>query len=458
VTQSRAAAVSVLTLAVAGAWVSCSGKTSINRPDAAAGSGGSGAGEVGASGGNGGTGGTTPLTGESGGIGGAVDAGSWGQAPDWEPTNMVAAGCKIDRLVNAPEVRFFKWEACSWSPGNCERAVFNTDLVSAGPDFVGAASSVYDDGAGVRVGLKFDSANYESLFATGDGIGLVGVRAAQPGCELDSSSVRGNRFAVRVARNLSQTSSAHGAVLGDVTGPNKSQLGVTFTNAPSFGIAQLDALGTSRWLWWYATYGYSTVSALDGSGFTMFVRMGGPLDIVYLGWPTTTGDLFLFDAFTADDAGAAHGKILYSDGIAAPQIYLQPTEPDTYYGAPAYANDYVAFFKGIGFQNVNQYSSVEVWATPYSPDPSQLAPVKIGDDPLNSFPTPPTGGWGYVAFNGLTLQDALHVWNLATATEHVYGMPTSYNLISLIGITRTHVWVGAGAGGQMPDLIRIRLP
>ncbi len=58
----------------------------------------------------------------------------------------------------------------------------------------------------------------------------------------------------------------------------------------------------------------------------------------HLGPPITTGKLFLFDAFVGDDAGLAHGQIFYSDGMAAPQVYLEPSEPGTYYGRPIYAN------------------------------------------------------------------------------------------------------------------------
>lgn len=55
--------------------------------------------------GSGGAGGTSSATGGTGGTGGTVDAAPWGQAPDWEPTNMIAAGCKIDRLSKSRPTR-----------------------------------------------------------------------------------------------------------------------------------------------------------------------------------------------------------------------------------------------------------------------------------------------------------------------------------------------------------------
>jgi hypothetical protein len=77
---------------------------------------------------------------------------------------------------------------------------------------------------------------------------------------------------------------------------------------------------------------------VDGSGYTEFVTVKSPGNFAYLGPPITTGKLFLFDAFVGDDAGLAHGQIFYSDGMAAPQVYLEPSEPGTYYGRPIYAN------------------------------------------------------------------------------------------------------------------------
>jgi hypothetical protein len=455
-------ALALLAAVAALGWVSCSGKQSSgNTRDAAAGTGGSGAGADG-SGGTVSTGGSgaTAGSGATGGGGGA--GGDWGAAPDWEPTNLVAAGCPIERLANAPQVRFWKWKPCSWSPADCEEAVFNPDLVGTSPNYRGLASVVQDDGTDVRVGLAFDMVGYDALFGSADGTGEVGIRTALPAtkCAIGAVSIFGNRFGVQVFRELKQYSAEFGGVLGDLDGPAKSQVAFTASQVNPGAIVQGGWLGSARWIWWLATYGYSTVSAVDGSGYIEFVTMKSPGNFVYLGPPITTGKLFLFDAFVGDDAGLAHGRIFYSDGIAAPQVYLEPTEPDTYYGRPIYANTYVGFFKGIGFQDVNSYKSVELWASPYSDDPSQLKPVKLGTIPDNSMAAEPAGGWGHAAFEtsaGVNKWDVL-IWNLADGTHRRFKLADGYNLIAFLGVSRKYAWVGAAKlGGQQPYLLRINV-
>ncbi len=456
--NTRTIAGAVLAAAVLGlGWLSCSGKqNATTTPDAAAGAAGSGGAGAGGSGGSVATGGS----GGTAGSGGSAGTPEWGAAPDWEATTLTPAGCPIERLANAPQVRFFKWKPCSWSPNDCEEAVFNPDLVGSSPNYVALASVVQDDGTAVRVGLEFELPGEPGLFATAEGQGLAGLRSASSAtkCGIGGVSVYGNRFGVELYREVKQYTAEYGGVLGDLDGPAKSQLPFTASQVNPNAIVQGEWLGSARWIWWLASYGYGTVSATDGSSYTEFVTMQSPGNFVYLGQPITTGKLFLFGGFVGDDAGMAHGNVYYSDGIAAPQVYIEPTEPDTYYGRPIYANSYVGFFKGIGFKDVNVYNSVELWASPYSEDPSKLKPVKLAALPYKGMPVNSAGGWGHAAFGGPTKDKAAWVWNLATGAQQTFPFPQDYRLSAFLGVSRQHVWVsGSILGGATPYLIRFRL-
>jgi hypothetical protein len=153
-------------------------------------------------------------------------------------------------------------------------------------------------------------------------------------------------------------------------------------------------------------------------------------------------------------AGMVHGKILYSDGVGAPQTYLEPTEPDAHYGRPIYANSHVAFFKGIGLQDVGKYSSVELWVSPYSENPSQLKPTKLADFPFQGMPGEPRGGWGFAAMGGPTQDEPVWLWNLPNATQRTYGLG-GYPLDAFPGISHEHLWVTASKTGGPTQLIRL---
>jgi hypothetical protein len=53
----------------------------------------------------------------------------------------------------------------------------------------------------------------------------------------------------------------------------------------------------------------------------------------------------------------------------------------------------------------------------------------------------------------------LVIWNLAKGTKRTHVLPEAYDLQSLLGVTRAHLWVGAAKLGQSPasQLIRIKL-
>lgn len=441
-------------------WWSCSGDDKADGNNGgkdaggAAGSGAAGTGAAGggsggaASGGNGGTGGT-------GGPGG--DAG-WGAYPKWESTNAVVGGCPIERLANPSELKVFKWAPCKWSPNDCEQAVLNPNILGTGTGFI-PTSRVHDDSATVRVGLSFSSQTTDfAIYALDSGQGLDGFRSVAGTCRVVGGSLWGERLGVKVEKKGQETNSGLVGKIGDSNDP------IAFSHATQPpGGAQRLVLGSARWVWWWApAYSYTSVSALDGSDYVQFAKTAFPNGIVYLGEPVTTGKTFLFQAFVGDDAGVAHGKIMWSDGIAPPEVYLEPADPNDAYGSPIYANSHVAYFHGVQILDTNKFQSVELWTSPYSADPKALQPKKLDTLPVQSMPAAPVGGWGFAAFPSFVPPNGereLVMWNLAKGTKRTHVLPEGYDLQSLLGVSRTHLWVGAADFGKVPAsyLIRIRL-
>lgn len=443
-----------------GAWLiwSCSGG---NEDTAATDSGTDGGG--GAAVGGGGTAATGGSLGGNGGTGAAVDSG-FGPDPVWKATTPVASGCPVERLANASEIRVFNWEPCSWSPTDCEQAVFNTKLVGPEGGFI-RTSLAQDDGNTVRLGLSFAEAVQPGLsknlavYARDSGEALDAYRAVgdSDACRISGVSLWEERFAFKLAPSNQLTA---GGVVGAL-GSSDQPIGFTFASKPPGG-SQGYYLGSDRWVWWWApTYAYTSVSATDGSDYQLFANTAQPNSLVYVGEPVTTGKTFLFQTFVGDDAGIAHGKIMWSDGLLAPQVFLEPPDPNDVYGSPIYANTHLAYFRGIGAQSTNKFDSVELWTSLYSEQPSELQPIKLGTLTSQSIPPGTAGGWGFAAYPTFapgTDDRELLIWDLAKATSKTHLLPESYDLIVLLGISRTHLWLGAANKGwaNAVHLVRIK--
>jgi hypothetical protein len=90
------------------------------------------------------------------------------------------------------------------------------------------------------------------------------------------------------------------------------------------------------------------------------------------------------------------------------------------------------------------FQTVELWASPYDPDPTKLQPAKIVDLGWMHFANG-YGGYGHyviptvdVATNTVT---GIAIWNLATKVQRVYALPTDYQWGYPIGVTRKYFWV-----------------
>lgn len=440
--------------AVAG-WAACGGKQAASAgSDGGAGAGGAIAGSGGSGGTGGGDVGGSGANGGSAGSGGSpADAGPWGEAPVWKAIPGKAAGCTFERMVNAAQVRMFKWAPCSWTAG-CQQAVWNTDALGPDPSFA-ANDGVSDDGATVRVALTM--VNNVAIVADGEGMGLDALRVAGGGsqCLLVATSLWKNRFAVHV---VDPGFHHFGGVLGDAGKMAAQPVAFTIPEPPPVGGTQGFVLGDSRWLWWWAPVDrFSTVSATDGSGFQIFAKAVGA--VMEYSDPTTTGPLFLAEEFDQRDSGHVQGIIAYSDGVVPMKPYLVPPDPDNDYGEPAFANSDIGFMKGIHQTGVNDYDSVEIWAAPYNADPTQLQPELVGPFPGTSMDFL-VGGWGRLG----TVEGPIGgpfkvtIWNIATKTARRYPLPADHFPNPMLGVTRTHFWLGgASLKGDDPYLMRFEV-
>jgi hypothetical protein len=422
----------------------------------------------------------TAASGGTGGVGGAASGGltaaggrggagpvDWGADPKWELTTAVAAGCPVQRLVNASELRILAWQPCAWSSANCEEAVFNPKLVGSDPGYT-PASEVHDDGSEVRIGLNFGFQAVAALIARRDGWGVDGIRNHfEPAeCHLWGINLFGERFGVMVAPfdDSPFGNGPKGGVLGRIGATIDSPVGFTIP-VPTAGYGPGERrMGQARWAWRWGDSGRLTsVSSTDGSGFAEFATSSPRGPFLMIPFVVNTGRRFLFDVYELHDGGAVQSTIQSSDGIAPAEPYLVPASPDEHYGFPAYANSHVAFIKGINMRDINLFDRTELWASPFSDNPDELAPVKVADLPYQSMALI-AGGWGRVVTpNGPAegaASSSLLVRDLAQGSEYSVALPKEREFKKFLGLSREHLWLAVSkpASGKVEYLVRFAHP
>lgn len=436
-------------LATALLWVACGG-----GGDDAAGTGGA---DAAAEGGGGGTGGATPGGGGSGGSGGTGSSGAdagWGAAPKWESTGQQAAGCAIDFLANASEITALTWKPCAWS-AECEEAVFNQALMGADAAF-NPTSAVHDTGVVARIALAvvLPQPRVIVLDAAGSALGGFRTLPSATECWLPTASVSDKRLGAMAGL----LGTEHGGVLDDHDALGKSPKVFTLQNPP-YGGAQETPLGESRWLWWWVPVDrFSTVSATDGSDFTMFAKATG--ETALLARPVAAGKIFLFDEVVVFDGGTWQRRISWSDGKLPPAPYLSPTVTADDFGFAAFANSHVGFMRGINRKDINKYDSVEVWSSPFSTDPKQLQPAFLAKLPFTGTPEL-AGGHGVVASLSQISGSGEHqftAWNVSTKANRSLTLPNDRVYKAHLGVTRHHVYLAAAKPGMGPSSYLIRYP
>jgi hypothetical protein len=392
-----------------------------------------GAGALGGSGGTAGAGGSLPSD--------AAEDATGGPEPQWADVGK-AIDCTFQRITNPTELRLLRWVPC---PGDstCEQAEFIHPSLFPVGSTLQPRCVVHSDGSETIAGLGLATKEkWLVVFVDDDGHVVEGIRASSPNsdCSVFFPAVWGSRFAVRGADQFSVDLGRHPIATGRFGEANHSVFEID-TTAMGLGVPNRCPLGETRWVWdWAPKPALLSFATENGSGPSVFAKLSE--EVFGFSGPDSAGTHFLFAEYLSV-AGKYATRISTSDGIEPPTPYLVPgTDED--YGTPRFAHSHVGWFRGTGMQSENKYAKVEVWASTYSPDPSKLEPRKIGDHYSTAIHTGAVGGHGRFASSGLVpglTQRSLRIWNLETGALTDRLTPAFADGRSLIGITRTHLWV-----------------
>jgi hypothetical protein len=376
---------------------------------------------------------------------------------EWVPVANTPFGCPLERLANASSIRAFTWEACAGIP-NCERVVRQPPL--AGLELRTGVIDEEPEQTRVTFVATTAGASYV-FFATRDGWLADAYRVSETAplyCGLFAGSSRGGRYGVALAV-WSQMPLWYGGVLhsfGDPAPPTPFELKANLGYGPNQGTI---TMGTTRWLWMSAGLSLISLSTAAGGDPTLVAAAFVPdaaIPTFHVTNADTNGSTFLFGNTMATPDGGLTSVIAATDGKSAPKPLIVPAD-GSLYDYPAFAGSYVAWFKGIGFTDANTYNKVELWASQYSPDATQLAPFKV-DDFVTAAPGKPQGATRLYGAAGRVAAyigeyTAAAVWNLASKRKTLLGLPSDVGLIDFLGISSKYVWVAAGPGGGAQNVI-----
>jgi hypothetical protein len=379
--------------------------------------------------------------------------GGAGADPVWTPLANTPLACPIDQLTNASKVRAFGWEACPAVSG-CERTVM-LPVVAGANLFAGAVEEEPTE-TRVIVTAQGGAPDYYTyiFFANQDGWLLEAYRTAgatKPHCTIFAGGARGTKNGALVSIATELGGLLH--TFGDPAAP------VSFDYPQGLGAPtqRTVSMGTSRWV--IGSGGaFHSISTTDGTDLTTIATASSPSSAaVYFDSVDTNGASFMFGQIMDDADGGATGMLVTTDGKAQATPFVVPSDGSVYdWGA--YAGTYIAWLKGIGYVDVNQYQKMEVWASPYGGD-AGIAPFKVDDYSLTSADVL-LGGAGRAA--AIDLSGATAVWDLATKQRTLYDLPSDIGLIGYLGLTSKYLWVSAGPGGvmqnQITTYVRFALP
>ncbi len=446
-----ASALGLVALAALGR--ACGGDTAASAGDGAAGEAAAGSGTGGAggqaTGGAGGSGGTSG-SGTGGTAGAAGD--TFGATPVWKALPELVGACHVEKLQNPEAVRAFVWEPCSWSTG-CEQAHVNPALAKQDAAFV-SPGQVSDDGTHVIIALDALETS-AALFMREDGSLYAAYRSvdtADARCDMVGLSAWGDHYGLApTLASLGQ----YGAIVGSISGGDHVFTIPKPYPAPSPGRYYM---GTNLWVWKWIGGQFSSMSNVDGSGFQQFasdVNGIGEIDD-----PAVAGDQFYFTVWRSQDGGPVMREIDRSDGLSDVEPFLVGTYDEQVF-APAYANSYFGFIKGLHPVDFYTFKDLEIWAAPYVTDLAKLQPFKLADYNLhNTAVTKTSGGWGHLVVPTCASQDCtntqLDVWNVQARTVKHYPLDTGLKTYAIYGVSRTHVYAAiAPKGSGYMNLVRL---
>lgn len=354
---------------------------------------------------------------------------------------------------------------CFWTDDPaCEEAIFGE--LEPLQLYGGVLAYVHDDGQTVRVASGVTRIN-TSAITDAEGQVLDAFRVPSDAMSMNMLNLQGARYALPVFKSKDPTP---WGVLGEVGGVDPVIFQPVLPK-PSLGSgAQGIALSSTRWAWWVNQAAMVSFDAKVGNPLTIFSETkyeGSPSIINGL---TSAGDSFLSVEFRAYQ-DRVKPAILRSDRVQPGQLVL-PWSDEHDDATPMFAGSHLAWFRGYGFQQLNQYTKVELWASPWSPTAGATQPAKIMDINygVNSRNLTICGtGWGHVLFhdgadqkpNGGYEPMLLRVVNLAQPSQSfIITLPDNLWLTVAGGFSRTDAWFSVDTPSYYPPrhLIRWKLP
>jgi hypothetical protein len=418
-------------------------------PGVAPASGGSGGGGYDGSSSQGSTASTSTTTSTGGG-------GDGGVAPVWAPLGVVN-GCTLERIQNASEVSIGYFEPCP-DVADCEQFVFHERWrlddtpFTAHISVASARSTEHGPVVALTISSTYDGPAHHGVFLRDDGslIDAYRLQALPSGeCGGGITSIGPDRYGFVVEHYTSDISQQLGGVLAPLDGSEPPTLFDIEPTPNGVGPQIWFSMGDSRWLWLYATNRLDSVSTMDGGDYQTITHAYPYGPFYYVKRTSSTGPLFLIEVIELPQGqqGPAQWTIQITDGVSPPAPYLVAPDGSSY-AAAGYAGTHVGFYRGHGYIDGSEFQNVEVWATPYDPDPQNLAPYKVDDYPAKFLHMETIWGDGLMAtgYDGVDTWDQTVVWDLATTERWFFPMVDGRSIWRPVGIIAGKVWVA----GRLP--------
>jgi len=454
-----------LHIAIVIALVGCETPTSQTSENAGGGDGGNtnvgGAGRGGAGSSSGAGVGGISNGGDGGGGGGSGGAATTYEQPLWASVGEVGP-CAISRVTNPDKVKpAISWTSCG---EGCDDGELETWGIYDGYHWLGKAN-VRGTGGDARVAFQLTpsidpEAPTLALLVGQDGSLLQAVRteatSGDDRCAVAAASVWGDVFGVDMSRYkdglVDEVFVGMFPIVGD-EGIRISSVGLQHQ------LPQVMTLGDEHAVW---HMGYSdAISAVNigelGAAREVVPAVAPPISS--RGFSSGCGSIFLLQevAATGDELLP---RITYTDGKSPSGVYL--SDPGVGYGAAQCADSHLGFLRGTGQQDrATKFEKVEVWASPFATDPSNLEPVLV-DTFQGNLVVHGVGiaGGGYGRYGVRESEMSVRVWDLRTGAKWAWNPTKDLEFGAIMGFTETDLWMGTRPEGPGRDVTvrRYRLP
>jgi hypothetical protein len=382
--------------------------------------------------------------------------------PIWAPLTNTPIGCPMDRLVNPSQVRAFTWTPCA-GVASCEQMVLLPFLEGQYPGGI-----VEEEAGKTRVILAAGTKQMRMvLFASDDGWLLDAYRAPSGPpkyCTPFAGALRGTHSGVMVGANFDKPPGKLGGLvhaLGDPSDPIPFDVTLPFGFGPA-GAANIP-MAAGRWAWKSSPDRLLSVATADAADLRVVAQARAwdtTSSILAIDSIDTNGSTFMLGAPMVTKEGGVTSIIATTDGKNPPTPYI--VSPDgSFYDYAAYAGSHVAWLRGIDAQAVNVYKRVELWASPYDPDPSKLKPFKVDDWPFTSMGQLLGAAGRVAALAGAPadggIANTTAVWDLSRKVQQIYTLPANHQVAPpYLGLTSTHLWVQASPAPNTPTDMYVR--